>query len=347
MQEVVQKYYGETLSGTQDLQTDACCTTSGLPDYVKALIGHVHDTVLARYYGCGLIFPQLLDGLTMLDLGCGAGRDVYVLAQMVGEQGKVIGVDMTSEQLAVAREYEAYHQQAFGYAQSNVEFLQGDIERLDELGLADNSIDVIVSNCVINLVTDKARVLREAFRVLKPGGELYFSDVYSDRRIPAELTHDPVLYGECLSGALYWNDFLQLSKQCGFTDPRLVEDSPININNAELAERVCDIHFYSATYRLFKLDALESSGEDYGQSAVYKGTIPHHPKTFVLDKQHVMETGKPFRLSGNSVRMLQQTRFASHFEFQGNFDQHRGLFSDHGSDMPFDVAQPKKKSGCC
>ncbi len=347
MQEVVQKYYGETLSGTEDLQTDACCTASGFPDYVKPLISRVHDTVLARYYGCGLIFPELLEGLTLLDLGCGAGRDVYVLAQMVGEQGKVIGVDMTKEQLAVAREYEPHHQQVFGYARSNVEFLHGDIECLDELGLADASVDVIVSNCVINLVTDKARVLREALRVLKPGGELYFSDVYSDRRVPTELTQDPVLYGECLSGALYWNDFLQLSKQCGFTDPRLVEDSPISINNAELADRVGDIHFYSATYRLFKLEGLEQSCEDHGQSVVYKGSIPHHPDAFMLDKHHVIQKDKSFRVCGNSVRMLQNTRFAPHFEFHGNFDQHYGIFPGCGNSIPFDSSEPKKKSSCC
>jgi len=221
MQETVQKYYGETLTGTHDLQTNACCTEASLPNFVKPLMARVHDEVLTRYYGCGLVLPELLDGLTILDLGCGAGRDVYVLAQLVGEKGQVIGVDMTEAQLAVARRHEKFHQKAFGYKRSNVRFLHGHIERLHELGLKDDSVDVIVSNCVINLVQDKAAVLRETFRVLKPGGEFYFSDVYSDRRIPEALTHDPVLYGECLSGAMYWNDFLQLSRKSGFTDPRL------------------------------------------------------------------------------------------------------------------------------
>jgi arsenite methyltransferase len=348
MQETVQKYYGEILSCSDDLQTNACCTDAGIPDFVKPLLAKVHDEVLARYYGCGLVLPELLDGMTILDLGCGAGRDVYVLSQLVGENGQVIGVDMTEEQLAVARKHEKYHQKAFAYKRSNVRFLHGYIERLDELELADASVDMIVSNCVINLAPDKAAVLREAFRVLKPGGELYFSDVYSDRRIPVALTSDPVLYGECLSGALYWNDFLQLSRTHGFTDPRLVEDHPITIENDELSEKTGNIKFYSATYRLFKLHDLELACEDHGQSVVYRGTIPHLPHAFVLDKHHFIETGKQFPVCGNTWRMLHDTRFIEHFDFYGNFDQHFGIFPGCGMGIPFDgVASDEQKNGCC
>ena len=347
MKETVQKYYGETLSCTDDLQTNACCTDADLPDFVKPLLSQVHDEVLTRYYGCGLVLPESLEGLTILDLGCGAGRDVYVLSQLVGEQGQVIGVDMTEEQLAVARQHEAFHQKAFGYSRSNVKFLHGYIERLDELNLADNSVDIIVSNCVINLASDKAAVLREAFRVLKPGGELYFSDVYSDRRIPSHLVQDPVLYGECLSGALYWNDFVPLARQHGFTDPRLVDDRPITIDNTELAAKTGNIRFYSATYRLFKINALELACEDNGQSVVYRGTIPHHPHAFELDKHHFIETGKQFAVCGNTWRMLHDTRFKPHFDFYGNFDHHYGIFPGCGMGIPFDEIDSEQTSGGC
>jgi SAM-dependent methyltransferase len=348
MQEIVQKYYGETLTGSQDLQTNACCTDASLPDFVKPLLARVHADVQTRYYGCGLVLPELLQGLTILDLGCGAGRDVFVLSQLVGETGQVIGVDMTEEQLMVARQHEKYHQKAFGYKRSNVRFLHGYIERLHELELADASVDVIVSNCVINLAPDKAAVLREAFRVLKPGGELYFSDVYSDRRIPLALTQDPVLYGECLSGALYWNDFLQLSCKHGFTDPRLIDDRPIDISNPELAEKTGNIGFYSATYRLFKLQDLELACEDHGQSVVYRGTIPHHGHAFRLDKHHFIETGRQFPVCGNTWRILHDTRFMKHFDFYGNFDQHFGIFPGCGMGIPFDdVARGDQTSGCC
>ncbi|UJP05645.1 MAG: methyltransferase domain-containing protein [Nitrosomonas sp.] len=348
MQEVVQKYYGKTLQGTHDLQTNACCSDTALPHHIRPLLARVHTEVLARYYGCGLVLPELLAGLTILDLGCGAGRDVYVLAQLVGEKGEVIGVDMTAEQLVVARRHEQYHQRTFGFKRGNVRFLHGNIERLYELDLADESIDLIVSNCVINLAPDKTAVLREAFRVLKPGGELYFSDVYSDRRIPAALTQDPVLYGECLSGALYWNDFLPLARKHGFTDPRLVDDRSINIDNAELADKVGNIRFFSATYRLFKLPGLELSCEDHGQAVVYRGTIPHHRHAFRLDKHHFIETGKQFPVCGNTWRMLHNTRFVEHFEFHGNFDQHFGIFPGCGMGIPFtNAVAGEQKGGCC
>jgi len=348
MQEIVQKYYGETLSSSQDLQTNACCPAEGLPSFIKPLLAKIHENVLTRYYGCGLVIPELLDGLTVLDLGCGAGRDVYALSQLVGEHGQVIGVDMTEEQLAVARQHETYHRDAFGYKQSNVRFLHGYIERLDELDLADASVDIIVSNCVINLAPDKAAVMREAWRVLKPGGEMYFSDVYSDRRIPAALINDPVLYGECLSGALYWNDFIPLARAHGFADPRLVNDRPIVIDHAELAEKIGNINFYSATYRLFKLNDLELACEDHGQSVVYRGTVPHHAHAFVLDKHHFIETGKQFPVCGNTWRMLHDTRFIDHFDFFGNFDQHFGIFPGCGMGIPFDdVVNSEQKGGCC
>lgn len=348
MREVVEAYYGETLTCSADLQTNACCTDEGMPSYLKPLMAKIHPEIANRYYGCGLIAPLLLTGLTVLDLGCGAGRDAYLLSQMVGEQGQVIGVDMTEAQLAAATQYQSYHRDVFGHAASNVRFLQGDIEHLDELNLADGSVDIIVSNCVVNLALDKSAVLKEAFRVLKPGGELYFSDVYSNRRIPAALASDPILYGECLGGALYWNDFLPLAKQCGFIDPRLVSDRPITIGNALLADKVGNIRFYSATYRLFKLNDLEPACEDHGQSVVYRGSIPDHPHHFTLDKHHRIETGRQFPVCGNTFRMLHDTRFGDHFDFYGTFDRHFGIFPGCGMGIPFDQDDSRQpSSGCC
>ena len=116
----VADYYGRQLQGTADLKTSACCDVSAMPAWLKPLLARIHPEVLSRYYGCGLVCPPLLEGCRVLDLGCGSGRDVYALAQLVGATGSVVGVDMTDEQLAVARTHQAHQAQVFGY--SNVQF---------------------------------------------------------------------------------------------------------------------------------------------------------------------------------------------------------------------------------
>ena len=346
MHEIVQDYYGKTLQNTDDLKTSACCDVSSQPAWLKPLLARVHPEVLARYYGCGLVCPPLLEGCRVLDLGSGSGRDVYALAQLVGKTGEVIGVDMTPEQLAVAEQHRVYHAEQFGYA--NVRFLEGYIEKLDELDLEPGSFDVIVSNCVVNLSPDKDAVLRGVHRLLKKGGEFYFSDVYADRRVPDAVRNDPVLYGECLGGALYWNDFIRLAHRHGFADPRLVEDRPLEITNAKLAPRVGNVKFFSATYRLFKLDELETACEDYGQAVIYRGSIPEHPHRFVLDQHHDIETGRVFPVCGNTWHMLNDTRFKDHFEFIGNFNRHYGIFPGCGSDIPFaNKTEGSETSACC
>lgn len=345
MHDLVKDYYGRRLQHSGDLKTSACCDPSQTPTWLKPLLGRIHPEVSSRYYGCGLVCPSLLEGCRVLDLGCGAGRDVYLLAQLAGAGGQVVGIDMTEEQLAVAEQYRVYHSKQFGFA--NVEFREGYIEQLDELGLEENSFDVIVSNCVVNLAQDKAAVLRGVNRLLKPGGEFYFSDVYADRRILETVRNDPVLYGECLGGALYWNDFLRLASQCGFADPRLVTDRPLTIDDPQLDTKTGNIRFYSATWRLFKLAGLESACEDYGQAVIYRGTVPDLPHRFVLDKHHDIETGRVFPVCGNTWRMLHDSRFAPHFDFIGSFSCHYGLFAGCGGGLPFDQNAAPTGSACC
>ncbi len=346
--DVVKDYYGKQLQSSNDLKTDACCDASAVPNWLKPLLSNIHDEVLSRYYGCGLVCPTKLRGARVLDLGSGSGRDVYALAQLVGPEGEVVGVDMTAEQLDVARTHQAYHVDKFGY--DNVRFFEGYIERLDELDLEPNSFDVVVSNCVINLSPDKDAVIAGAYNLLKEGGELYFSDVYSDRRVPKAVAEDPVLLGECLGGALYWNDFLNIAKRQGFNDPRLVENRTLEVTDEALKAKVGAINFMSATYRLFKLPQLESDCEDYGQAVIYKGTVDESPEFFTLDEHHIIEAGRIFPVCGNTWHMLAGSRFAEHFEFIGDFSKHFGLFPGCGGTAPFDALLSGFSDGeqpCC
>lgn len=334
----VRDYYGKVLQSAADLKTSACCLIETQPPRVLAALGNVHEDVIKRFYGCGSPIPELLVGLTVLDLGCGSGRDCYVLAQLVGSQGRVIGLDMTAEQLAVARGTQAWHAERFGFA--NTEFIEGYIEDLS--AIADASVDVVVSNCVINLSPDKPRVFREIFRVLKPGGELYFSDVFADRRLPAALAQDSVLLGECLGGALYIEDFRRLMVAVGCADVRTVLTRALVVNNPELEERAAGFGFSSRTVRAFKLP-LEDRCEDYGQVATYLGTMPDSPAAFVLDDHHRFVAHKPMLVCGNTADMLQGSRYASHFHVHGNKTRHFGLFDC----APLPLTTPASGGSCC
>src|SRR5271165_5064439 len=174
---------------------DGCCDpiTSNL--YNAAQTGELPQEAVLASLGCGnpTMLAQLNPGETVLDLGSGGGIDVLLSARRVGPTGKAYGLDMTDEMLALARE----NQRKAGV--ENVEFLKGEIEQIP---LPDNSIDVVISNCVINLSGDKDRVLREAFRVLKPGGRFAVSDVVVRGEVPAELRRSIDLWVGCVAGAL-------------------------------------------------------------------------------------------------------------------------------------------------
>ncbi|UGY91223.1 methyltransferase domain-containing protein [Streptomyces gobiensis] len=341
--DAVKDYYGKVLASSADLKTSACCTDAAPPPHIAAALGRVHEEVMDRFYGCGSPIPPALDGATVLDLGCGSGRDVYVLSQLVGPSGRVIGVDMTGEQLAVARRHQHWHAQQFGY--DNVEFHQGYIEDLAGAGLVDGSVDVVVSNCVLNLSPDKPRVFSEIFRVLKPGGELYFADIFADRRLPAALLDDPVLVGECLAGALYTEDFRRSLERTGCLDARTVTASPVTISDPDIERKIGFAAFTSRTIRAFKLP-LEDRCEDYGQVAVYRGTLPEHPHAFDLDDHHRFHTGKPMLVCGNTADMLSATRYAAHFTVTGDKATHFGLFPCAPSDQRA-ADETGTGSGCC
>jgi len=193
--------------------------------YADHETGELPEAAVMASLGCGnpTALAELKPGETVLDLGSGGGIDVLLSARRVGPGGKAYGLDMTDEMLALARD----NQRQAGA--DNVEFLKGEVEAIP---LPDNSVDVIISNCVINLSGDKDRVLREAFRVLKPGGRFAVSDVVTRGAVPEQLRHDILLWVGCIAGALEENDYRAKLKAAGFVQIGIEPTRIYRVNDA-------------------------------------------------------------------------------------------------------------------
>ena len=219
VREVVKEKYGQAALRVRNGEGNSCCgagaafngscdpITSNL--YAEGEQGAVPEEALKASLGCGnpTALAQLNPGEVVLDLGSGGGIDVILSARRVGPTGKAYGLDMTDEMLALARD----NQKKAGV--ENVEFLKGEIENIP---LPDNSVDVIISNCVINLSADKDQVLREAFRVLKPGGRFAVSDVVVRGEVPAAVTESMLLWVGCIAGALKDTEYITKLADAGF-----------------------------------------------------------------------------------------------------------------------------------
>jgi len=203
--------------GTLDKQTVKKLSTS--IGYSEEEMNAVPEANLGLGCGNPTAFSNIKEGDTVLDLGSGAGFDCFLASKKVGKTGKIIGLDMTEEMIAKARILAKEH----GY--SNVEFRLGDIEKMP---LADNSVNVIISNCVINLAPDKSKVFKEAYRVLKSGGKMYVSDIVLLGKLTDEQLNDEDLLSGCVAGALLKQDYIEKIRQAGFKVRVLSEDVDIS-----------------------------------------------------------------------------------------------------------------------
>ncbi|KAF7219012.1 arsenite methyltransferase [Nothobranchius furzeri] len=312
----VKEYYGLCLETSRDLQTSAAScwsTCSPLPRSVTEALGQVHHEVSKRFFGCGLPFPAKLEGCRVLDLGSGSGRDVFAFSKLVGPDGHVTGIDMTEELISASRQYVEYHQKKFGYEAPNVTFVQGYVEKLSEAAIQISSMDVVISNCVICLCPDKKVVLQEAYNILKEGGELYFSDMFASRVIPEHMKQDPVLWGEGMSGSLFWKDLISLAHETGFSTPLLVSASHIEVHNRDLKAKAGDIRYASGTYRLFKLPKRSARS---GAVVTYKGTLSDFPEQLYFDSSHSFKKDVKVEVNAEMLAILQNSRFCSDFKIQ-------------------------------
>ncbi|KAL0480707.1 S-adenosylmethionine [Acrasis kona] len=343
--ENVQNYYGKVLQNTKDLKTSACCTDDKPHKLIREAISKIPQIILSKFYGCGNPIPLGIKGLDILDLGCGSGRDCYIASKLVGPEGTVTGIDMTSEQIDLAIQNAESFTKELKYANNNMKFVKGHIEYLEKAGIKEESVDIVISNCVVNLSPDKEKVLQGVFKSLKRGGEFYFSDIYCDRRLPENVRQHKLLFGECISGALYKNDFIRLCHKVGFTDPRVLSEREVTIEDEDLKNITGEARFYSITYRLFKLDNLETLCEDYGQVAIYKGNIEGCESSYRLDDHHVFETNRPVLVCGNSSSMVGESWLSPYFTIIGSRQVHYGQFDC--SNVETQSSQSNTKSSCC
>ncbi|WP_420717502.1 methyltransferase domain-containing protein [Emcibacter sp.] len=325
MNKKVQQRYAE---GAKERQADLCCPVDYDPHYLKV----IPDEVIEKDYGCGDPSRYIGPGDVVLDLGSGGGKICFIASQVVGPEGRVIGVDMTDDMLELARRNAPVIAEKIGYA--NVEFRKGQIQdmktdmslveeylqanpvsdadgyarlqqeidrlRLENPLVADGSVDIIVSNCVLNLVSDheKRKLFREMFRVLKPGGRIAISDIVSDKFSPAHLKEDETLWSGCISGAFQEQEFISLLEETGFEAIVIdkYEDDPWQV--------IEGIEYRSMTVLASK--NIESTAGDKKYTVMYKGpwkrveaengeVFERGQRQVVREKTYVKISGNPYQ----------------------------------------------------
>src|SRR5881296_911263 len=310
-----------------------CCPVEYNTEYLKI----IPPEVIEKDYGCGDPSRYVKPGETVLDLGSGTGKICFIAAQAVGAKGRVIGVDMTDEMLEVARRNAPIVAERLGYA--NVEFRKGriqdltlDLDRLDnelkKRPLADvasflagdelaeelrlkhplitsDPIDVVVSNCVLNLVEPKSKrqLFDEIFRVLKKGGRAVISDIVSDEDAPEEMQDDPELWSGCISGALTEEGFLAAFENAGFYGIQILK------RDAKPWRTVQGIEFRSVTIEAFK--GKQGACFERNQAVIYRGPF----KEVLDDDNHRMERGKRYAMCDKTYNLYKKAPYSEFFEF--------------------------------
>lgn len=350
---VVKDRYAE---GAKTQVAELCCPVDYDPQYLKV----IPTEVIERDYGCGDPSKHVHPGETVLDLGSGTGKICFIASQVVGESGKVIGVDMTDDMLKIANDNAPIVAERIGYA--NVEFRKGRIQDLaldlnaleeeleshpidsaehflkaEEIAadlrikkplVESDSVDVVVSNCVLNLVSnrDRQQLFEEIFRVLKLGGRAVISDIVSDEEVPEELQDDPELWSGCISGAFKEDEFLQAFEDAGFYG--------VNILNLDETpwQTVKGIEFRSMTIEAYK--GKQGECWERNQAVIYKGPF----KKVLDDDGHPMERGKRYAVCDKTYNLYKKAPYADSFEFIDPLEE-----VPHDAAQPFDCSSTRER----
>ena len=310
---LVQEFYG---NAAERPQAELCCPVS----YDAEDTTHIPREVLDRFYGCGgpMSVAGVLPGETVVDLGSGAGIDVFIAAKKVGPQGRAIGVDMTDPMLGVAGESKRGVAASLGY--DVVEFRKG---YLEDVPVEDDSADLVTSNCVINLSPDKRQVFGEVWRILKDHGRIVVSDIVADREVPPDLKVNVHLWGECISGALSEDEFVAELERAGFYG--------VSILKKQFWKEVEGHAFYSVTVRGYKF-RKRAGCVFQGHRAVYLG-----PYVSVTDEEgHLFPRGQAVEVCTDTLAKL-------------NNQPYRGAFAilEPGASASDFAGEASCAPGCC
>jgi MoaA/NifB/PqqE/SkfB family radical SAM enzyme/SAM-dependent methyltransferase len=312
---MVRDFYGKAAEAPQ---AELCCPTK----FDEAEIGHIPRAVIDRFYGCGspVGMTALSPGETFLDLGSGAGIDVFIAAKKVGPNGRAIGVDMTDPMLAVARENQPIVATALGY--DAVEFRKGFLEAIPA---EDRSVDAVTSNCVVNLSPDKGKVFSEIWRILKDHGRVVIADIVSDGEVPPHLKTNPELWGECTVGSLTAEGFLAALERAGFYGVEVLKKT--------YWKSIEGHPFFSMTVRGRKFE--KTAGCVFrGQKAVYLGP----GKAFIDEEGHTFPRGLEVEVCTDTADKLSGAPYAGSFWVR-----------EPGSDgkEPIEAGSCDPATGCC
>jgi len=318
--EDVKSFYAEAAA---EPRPELCCPTA----YSGADTSHIPDEVLDVSYGCGspVTISGLTGGETMLDLGAGAGIDCFIASKMTGPSGRVIGIDMTDEMLEKAEKNKVEVARRLGYG--NVEFKKGFLE---DIPANTESVDLVTSNCVINITAEKAPVFREIYRIIKDGGRFVISDIISEMPVPDSMREDSTLWGECISGALTTEEFISLAKDAGFYGITILADS--------FYREAGGINFYSITFCAHKL----SGGERclyLGHQATYIGPF----ESVSDDDGHEFPRGLAIEVCTDTARKLSRAPYTGCF----TITEPEGQRAAKENACISGAEKTVGKSGCC
>ncbi len=288
--EDVRSFYSNAALASQE---SLCCPTQ----YDADDLSHIPEAVREISYGCGspVSRANISQGDTVVDLGSGGGIDCFIAAKIVGASGRVVGIDMTDEMLKVAQKNAVSVAENLGY--SNVEFKKGYLEAIP---LEDQTVDLVTSNCVINLSTNKKEVFEEINRILKPGGRFVIADIISEKEVPEEMRNHQELWGECISGSLTLNQFLEAARPHGFHGFQIKKDY--------LWKIVEGIKFYSYTLEASKSTGSETASCCNDFTATYAG-----PFDSITLNGDAYPLGVAVDIDEGQARRLQTPPYSKHF----------------------------------